>query len=115
MYEELITTGAWWDYVDELASNRIGPLLAAYPAPMKKAMRAWSEPDDLWKARTSIICQLGFKAETDVALLFRARVTAALLSRPDQRLPHRHSWPSLASRRHFTECSQRLRSRSRPA
>ncbi len=71
MYEELITTGAWWDYVDELASNRIGPLLAAYPAPMRKAMRAWSESDDMWKARTSIICQLGFKAQTDVALLFR--------------------------------------------
>jgi 3-methyladenine DNA glycosylase AlkD len=70
MYEELITTGAWWDYVDDLASNRIGPLLAAYPAAMTRTMRAWSKSDHMWKARTSIICQLGFKAETDVALMF---------------------------------------------
>ena len=27
MYEELIVTGAWWDYVDEIASRRVGPLL----------------------------------------------------------------------------------------
>jgi hypothetical protein len=27
MYEELIVTGAWWDYVDDIASHRIGPIL----------------------------------------------------------------------------------------
>ncbi|MFT3697823.1 MAG: DNA alkylation repair protein [Kofleriaceae bacterium] len=70
MYEEMITTGAWWDYVDELASNRVGPLLAKFPGPMKKTMRTWSKSDDMWKARTSIICQLGFKADTDLKLLY---------------------------------------------
>ena len=29
MYEEMIVTGAWWDYVDAIAAHRIGPLLAA--------------------------------------------------------------------------------------
>src|SRR5258708_418198 len=27
LYRELITTGAWWDYVDEVAVRRLGPLL----------------------------------------------------------------------------------------
>lgn len=70
MYEEMITTGAWWDYVDVLASNRVGPILTKHPGPMKKKMRAWSRSPDMWKARTSILCQLGFKNETDLSLLY---------------------------------------------
>ena len=70
LYEELITTGAWWDYVDELASNRVGPILEAHPGPMKKAMRAWSVDAHLWKRRTSIISQLFFERETDLELLY---------------------------------------------
>ena len=26
-FDEMIVTGAWWDYVDEIASKRVGPLL----------------------------------------------------------------------------------------
>jgi 3-methyladenine DNA glycosylase AlkD len=70
MYEEMIVTGAWWDYVDELAEHRIGPLLAAYPRPMRKTMLTWSRSPDLWKRRTSIICQMFFREATDLKLLF---------------------------------------------
>ena len=70
MYEELIVTGAWWDYVDDIASHRIGPILRDYPAPMRRKMLTWSKSNNLWKRRTSIICQLGFKAETDLELLY---------------------------------------------
>jgi len=70
LYEEIIVTGAWWDYVDPIASRRVGPILKDYPAPMKKMMRAWSKSDNLWKRRTSILCQLGFKSDTDLELLY---------------------------------------------
>jgi 3-methyladenine DNA glycosylase AlkD len=70
MYEELIVTGAWWDFVDEIAARRLGPLLRAFPRPMAKAMRAWSRSDDMWKRRSAILCQLTFKGETDRALLY---------------------------------------------
>ena len=69
MYEEMIVDGAWWDYVDEIAANRIGPLLAAYPKEMAKTMRAWSTSPNMWKRRTSILCQLGFKDAIDLELL----------------------------------------------
>jgi 3-methyladenine DNA glycosylase AlkD len=72
MYEEMIVTGAWWDYVDELASRRLGPLLRRYPRAMRRRMLAWSKSKDLWKRRSAILCQLGFKAETDLALLYAA-------------------------------------------
>ena len=70
VYEEFITTGAWWDYVDTIASNILGPILTRYPTPMRRKMLAWSECDDLWKRRSSIICQLGFKEKTDLELLY---------------------------------------------
>lgn len=69
LYEELIVTGAWWDYVDGIASHRVGQILRDYPAPMRRKMLAWSKSKDMWKRRTSILCQLGFKAETDLELL----------------------------------------------
>lgn len=70
MYEEIIVTGAWWDYVDAIASNRVGPILKTHPAPMKRMMLQWSKSDNLWKRRTSILCQLRFKKETDLDLLY---------------------------------------------
>lgn len=70
LYEEMIVTGAWWDYVDELAIHRVGPLLARYPEPMRAEMLAWSHDPHLWKRRTAILCQNAFKASTDETLLF---------------------------------------------
>jgi len=70
LYEEIIVTGAWWDFVDDVASHRVGPILRDFPAPMRKKMLAWSKSDNLWKRRTSIICQLGSKQDTDLDLLY---------------------------------------------
>ncbi|HEX4811526.1 MAG TPA: DNA alkylation repair protein [Nonomuraea sp.] len=70
MYEEMIVTGAWWDLVDELATHRVGGLLAAFPDSMRPLMLEWAHDDDLWKRRTAILCQNRFKARTDTALLY---------------------------------------------
>jgi 3-methyladenine DNA glycosylase AlkD len=71
MYEELIVTGAWWDYVDVLAIHRVGEFLVRdFPRPMKREMRRWSVDRDMWKRRTSILCQITFKKDTDLDLLY---------------------------------------------
>jgi 3-methyladenine DNA glycosylase AlkD len=71
MYEEMITSGAWWDYVDALAIHRVGEfLLRDFPSKMKAEMRRWSRDADMWKRRTSILCQITFKADIDLALLY---------------------------------------------
>ena len=70
LYEEIIVSGAWWDYVDEVAAHRVGPILRGYPAPMKKKMLAWSKCENIWKRRTSILSQLRFKRDTDLDLLY---------------------------------------------
>ncbi|GGU79461.1 DNA alkylation repair protein [Lentzea flava] len=69
LFDEMIVTGAWWDYVDEIASRRIGPLLRSTPEVVRPLMLKWSRDADRWRRRTSIICQLGSKANTDVDLL----------------------------------------------
>ncbi|NKQ58780.1 DNA alkylation repair protein [Amycolatopsis sp. K13G38] len=69
VYEEFVVTGAWWDYVDEVASRRIGPLLRADPAAIGPVMRRWATDDDHWRRRTAIICQLMSREETDLDLL----------------------------------------------
>jgi 3-methyladenine DNA glycosylase AlkD len=70
MYEEMIVTGAWWDFVDRIASKRLGPLLLSYPVRMRKEMLRWSRSPDLWKRRAAILSQLGFKSQTDLVLLY---------------------------------------------
>jgi 3-methyladenine DNA glycosylase AlkD len=69
LYEELITSGAWWDYVDEVAIRRVGPILRAAPGEVTPLMRAWATDPDLWKRRTAIICQIGRKDDIDLDLL----------------------------------------------
>ena len=68
-YEEMIVDGAWWDYVDAIAPRLVGGLLRRYPEETKGVMLEWAHSSDIWKRRTSIICQLKFKDATDVDLL----------------------------------------------
>ena len=70
LYDEMITTGAWWDYVDEISARRVGPLLAAYPEAIRSVILRWSCDGNRWRRRSSIICQLQFKAATDLDLLY---------------------------------------------
>jgi 3-methyladenine DNA glycosylase AlkD len=69
LYEEMITTGAWWDYVDEVA-HLVGQLLRSHPGELRPVMRRWSTDPNLWKRRVSIICQISFKEATDLDLLY---------------------------------------------
>jgi 3-methyladenine DNA glycosylase AlkD len=70
MYEEMIVSGAWWDYVDDLAIRRVGGLLSAFPDTMRSLMLDWAHGDDLWKRRTAILSQNRFKSATDTGLLY---------------------------------------------
>jgi 3-methyladenine DNA glycosylase AlkD len=70
MYEHMVVTGAWWDTVDALAKLRLGNLLRRDPKKMRARMLAWSGDADIWKRRSAILCQLGFKEETDLPLLY---------------------------------------------
>ena len=69
LIEELVVTGAWWDYVDAIAGRGMGTMLAAHPRPVKAVLRDWARGDDVWKRRTAILAQLRARRATDTKLL----------------------------------------------
>ncbi len=69
LYEEMVVSGAWWDFVDDVATRKLRELVDRYPEEMAAHMRAWSRDAVLWKRRSSIICQVKRKEATDLALL----------------------------------------------
>ena len=72
MLEEFIVTGAWWDFVDGIATGLFGHLLANYPETLNSLLWAWANDENIWRRRTAILAQLKFKTRTDEALLFHA-------------------------------------------
>ena len=74
VHEEMIRSGAWWDYVDEVA-HRLRELLDADPERFALEMRIWADDEDFWVRRAAIICQLGRKDATDRDLLEYAILT----------------------------------------
>jgi 3-methyladenine DNA glycosylase AlkD len=74
VYEEMIRSGAWWDYVDAVAVRLCGLLLANRPE-MSAVVLGWSTDPDFWIRRAAILSQLKAKAATDSALLARVLET----------------------------------------
>lgn len=72
LYRDLIVDGAWWDLVDEAAIKLVGRALFKQRAVVTPIVEGWIADDDLWVRRTSIICQIGHKNETDTGLLTAA-------------------------------------------
>ncbi len=70
MYKEMIVTGAWWDYVDAIATRELGDILRASPGRMSAILRKWATGENIWLRRSAIIAQLNFKSETDLTLLY---------------------------------------------
>jgi 3-methyladenine DNA glycosylase AlkD len=67
--ERLIREKSWWDTVDAIAAHVIGPLVAKYPA-LTVTMDAWVDDPDIWIARTAVLHQLTYGADTDLDRLF---------------------------------------------
>ena len=71
LYRHLILTGAWWDYVDDIAIHLVRELVLAHPD-VGAQMRDWAHEPDIWLRRTAIICQVGAGRGTDTDLVVAA-------------------------------------------
>lgn len=67
--ERLIRLKSWWDTVDSLAGGVVGPLVASDQG-LTATMDTWIDDPDFWIARTAILHQLGYGADTDADRLF---------------------------------------------
>ncbi len=70
LLHHLVTTGAWWDVVDEVASHLVGGVLAGHRAAVTPVVRRWASAEDsMWVRRTAILAQLRHRGDTDTGLL----------------------------------------------
>lgn len=67
--EELLLQKSWWDSVDSLTSDLVGPLVLRFPE-LKKEMDRFSTHPNFWLRRVALIHQLGYKDQTDTERLF---------------------------------------------
>ena len=67
--ETLVTTRSWWDTVDPLATRVAGGIVAHHPT-AASTMDKWAADDNLWLARTALLHQMHYKANTDTGRLF---------------------------------------------
>jgi 3-methyladenine DNA glycosylase AlkD len=67
--EYLIVTKSWWDTVDAIASHTVGTHFKRFPKIRERYLKKWRKSRNLWLRRAAILFQLGYKQETDFALL----------------------------------------------
>ena len=70
LLERLIREGAWWDFVDEIATHLLGAVLAKDPEATWPVLDAWIKDPDLWIRRAALLAQNRRKGRTDVERLF---------------------------------------------
>jgi 3-methyladenine DNA glycosylase AlkD len=70
VYEEMIISGAWWDYCDDIASHGLSVLLQRWPDEMKPVLRTWAHGPQMWLRRAAMLSQLNSKAACDAVLLY---------------------------------------------
>ncbi len=68
---DLLTTRSWWDTVDELAQNVVGPIVLAHREELEPVMDRWIDDENIWLARTAILHQNRYRTATDPERLFR--------------------------------------------
>ena len=70
LYRRLITEGAWWDFVDDVAARCVGSVWLENRKRTTVVMDEWVDGPDMWLRRSAIIGQLKHKERTDAATLF---------------------------------------------
>jgi 3-methyladenine DNA glycosylase AlkD len=70
LYEDLIVQGAWWDFVDDVATHLIRRLVVDYPNEAWPVVDEWIDDQNMWLRRSAILCQVGAKQATDRRRLF---------------------------------------------
>lgn len=70
LVEELLRTGPWWDFNDEISGHVLPVLLQRHPGDLKPRLRQWAQSEDLWFRRAAMLSQRGLKLGFDAVLLY---------------------------------------------
>jgi 3-methyladenine DNA glycosylase AlkD len=67
--EHCLQEKSWWDSVDGIASDWLGPYFKMFPEQIVPVTSKWNRSKNMWLQRSSIMFQKAFKKNTDTALL----------------------------------------------
>ena len=67
--EQWIGEESWWDVVDFLAPQILGPYFLQFPAERDVWIQRWMNSGNFWLQRFCLVFSLGYKDKTDVVLL----------------------------------------------
>ena len=70
LYRQMVVEGAWWDFVDGIASDLVGRVMLNDRERMRPVLEEWIDHKDMWLRRTALLAQLRHKSATDEAMLF---------------------------------------------
>lgn len=70
LIEFTIVNRSWWDSVDTIASNVVGPYMKKFPEFKNEIIEKWRKSPNIWLNRTCLIFQLKYRNDTDTDLLF---------------------------------------------
>jgi len=68
-YHYMITYKSWWDTVDFISVNLVGPYFRKYPEMIGKITGKWMISGNIWLQRSCLLFQLKYKTDTDTELL----------------------------------------------
>ncbi len=60
---------SWWDSVDGIASDWLGPYFKMFPGKIIPITSRWNKSKNMWLQRSSIMFQKAYKKDTDTTLL----------------------------------------------
>ncbi|MEZ2414711.1 DNA alkylation repair protein [Muriicola sp. E247] len=69
LFEYMITHKSWWDTVDFIAANLVGPYFKSFPGQREKITGKWLSSNNMWLQRSVLLFQLKYKDSLDTDFL----------------------------------------------
>lgn len=69
LYEHLLINKSWWDTVDYISAVLVGIHFQKYPQQIVPYTEKWMNSGNIWLQRSSLLFQLKYKKNTDLALM----------------------------------------------
>ena len=69
LLEYMVANNSWWDTVDFIAVNLMGPYFKMFPEQINKYIHKWLASDHLWLHRSALLFQLKYKLDLNTKLL----------------------------------------------
>ncbi|MCX6193488.1 MAG: DNA alkylation repair protein [Cytophagales bacterium] len=69
LFEQWVGEESWWDVVDFLAPQILGPYFLQFPVERDVWIQRWMNSGNFWLQRFCLVFSLGYKDKTDAVLL----------------------------------------------